>query len=397
MTTLRVLLREPPRPDRADPWALLDEAGALVREGCDPPASWPAASLREAVVAAERARLVILTLPPLPPARLPQAVAYALEDQLASGDDPPRVARGPQHADGRVVAAVASRALIDGLYGDAHGWTRIVPEAALVPPTEAWGWYASGAGGSFVRTPAGSFAASASADALPAELVVALAQARRAGASPNAVEVAFDADPAQLARFGSDTGVAFTRAPTWRWTDAGTSGSALPDWRAEAADGSREPRATLQPFRLAAGLAAAALVLHVTATLVEWASLRVDAWRTERAIVGVAAQAGVADTSSASAAVAGLVRRHADARHRAGLAAPGDALPLLGQAAPALADLPRGALKSATYTDGAWTLELAKVDAAALAAVDRGLAARGLVALQAPTATGVRMRLVAEP
>ena len=62
-----------------------------------------------------------------------------------------------------------------------------------------------------------------------------------------------------------------------------------------------------------------------------------------------------------------------------------------------LAELPRGALKSATYTDGAWTLELAKVDAAALAAVDRALAARGIAALQAPTATGVRMRLVAQP
>jgi hypothetical protein len=135
----------------------------------------------------------------------------------------------------------------------------------------------------------------------------------------------------------------------------------------------------------------------VGATVVEWAALRVDAWRTERAIVALAAQAGVPDATSTSAAVAGLVRRHADARHRAGLLAPGDALPLLGQAAPALATLPRGTLKSATYSDGAWTLELGGIDEAALAGVARSLAQRGLGVLQAPTAAGVRLRLVATP
>ena len=396
MTTLRVLLRDAPRADRAEAWALVDDAGAVVREGVDPPPSWPAAPVREAVVAVERARLVVLALPPLPPARLPQAVAYALEDQLAGGDDPPRVARGPQHADGRVLAAVASRTLIDALLRDPQ-WTRIVPEAALAPSTDGWAWYASGAGGGFVRTPAGSFTATPSTDALPAELAVALAQARRAGSLPPAVRVAFDCDPNALAVLARDTGVAFTRAAPWRWTEARASAASLPDWRADAANATREPRTSLRRWRLPVALAAAALVLHVGATLIDWAALRVDAWRTERAIIALAAQAGVADTSSTSAAVAGLVRRQADARHRAGLPAPGDAVPLLGQAAPALAGLPRGALKSATYSDGAWTLELAKVDGAALASVDRALAARGIAALQAPTATGVRMRLVAQP
>ena len=396
MTTLRVLLRDAPRADHAEPWALADDAGAVVREGHDPPASWPRADRREAVVAAERARLVVLTLPPLPPARLPQAVAYALEDQLAGGDDPPRVARGPQHADGRVVTAIASRTLVDALLRDPQ-WTRIVPEAALAPASDAWAWYASGAGGGFVRTPAGSFAATPSADAVPAELAVALAQARRAGASPAQVQVAFECAPGALAALAREAGVAFNPVPPWRWAAARATTESLPDWRTDAADGARDTQASHRPYRLAVALAAAALALHVGATLVEWLVLRVDAWRTERAIVALAAQAGVTDTSSTSAAVAGLVRRHADARHRAGLPAPGDAVPLLGQAAPALAELPRGALKSATYTDGAWTLELAKVDPAALALVDRALAARGIAALQAPTATGVRMRLVAQP
>jgi hypothetical protein len=79
------------------------------------------------------------------------------------------------------------------------------------------------------------------------------------------------------------------------------------------------------------------------------------------------------------------------------LLAPGDALPLLAQATPALADLPPGAIKSAIYGDGAWTLDLASVDATRLARVDRVLAERGVAVLQAPTQSGVRLRLTATP
>jgi hypothetical protein len=394
MTTLRVLLREPPRADRADAWALLDDAGALLRDGAGPPAAWPSADAREAVIAAERARLVVLTLPPLPASRLPQAVAYALEDQLAGGDDPPRVARGAQQADGRVVAAIAARTLVEAI--DAHRWSRIVPEAALPPLDAGWTWYASGAGGGFVRTPAGSFAASPAVDALPAELAVALAQATRAGDAPDAVRVAFDCEPARLARYAQDGGVPFTLAPPWRWTAAPLDAS-LPDWRMQPMESSTAGAGAWRLFRPAFALAAAAFVLHVGASLVEWAALRFDAARTERAIIARATAAGVPDASSTTTAVAGLVRRHADARHRVGLPAPGDALPLLGQAAPALAGLPRGALKAATYADGAWTLELARVDGAALTALDRALALRGIAVLQAPGAGGVRMRLTASP
>ena len=90
-------------------------------------------------------------------------------------------------------------------------------------------------------------------------------------------------------------------------------------------------------------------------------------------------------------------RRFADARHRAGLVAPADALPLLARAAPALAALPAGALKSATYTSGTWTFELAKLDANAQTALDRGLAAAGVASLQATTNAGTRMRATLRP
>jgi hypothetical protein len=130
---------------------------------------------------------------------------------------------------------------------------------------------------------------------------------------------------------------------------------------------------------------------------VQWAAYRIEHWRVGRATVALAQGAGSSDATTPAAAVAALVRQHADARHRAGLLAPGDALPLLAQATPALGELPPGALKSAVYGDGAWTLELASVDATRLAAIDRALADRGVAVLQADTANGVRLRLTATP
>jgi hypothetical protein len=394
VTTLRILLPDVPRADRADEWALFADDGRAVREGRDAPAAWPRAERIEAVLAAERTRIVVLTLPPMTPDRLPAAVTYALEDQLAAGGDGPRIAIGPQAADGRVTTAIAERALIEGIEA-AGSFARIVPESALDGNASGWRWRSSASGQGFVATPQGAFAVTAQGGELPPELVAALAQARRAERAPASVEVAFDVDAATRARWREATGVEFVAGPRWRWTHASAADVAnAPDWRAPVpAAPARERAVHAAWFRPALVIASVALALHVGATLVQWAALRWSAWRVERETIALAQSAGVADATSASAALAGLARRHADARHRAGLSAPGDALPLLAQAAPALASLPAAALRSATYSDRAWTLELGKVDQEALARLDRSLGDRGLIVMQAPTAAGVRMRI----
>src|SRR2546423_850546 len=132
MSLLRVLLPDAPRADRADAWAVFGLDDRALQEGRGTPAEWPRTGRVEAVLAAERVRMVDLALPPLTSERLPAAVAYALEDQVASTDDPPRVAVGAQRADGHVSVALASRALIDSIVGSGAGFARIVPEAALV-------------------------------------------------------------------------------------------------------------------------------------------------------------------------------------------------------------------------------------------------------------------------
>jgi hypothetical protein len=134
--------------------------------------------------------------------------------------------------------------------------------------------------------------------------------------------------------------------------------------------------------------------VHVTATIAEWISLRVETWRVRSALGDVARDAGITGAEDPAAAIA---RRYADARHRAGLAAPADALPLLARAAPALAALPTGTLKSATYADGRWTFELAKLDAGAAERLEQQLAGAGLTTLAATNPTSARMRVAPGP
>ncbi len=67
--------------------------------------------------------------------------------------------------------------------------------------------------------------------------------------------------------------------------------------------------------------------------------------------------------------------------------------PCLARAAPALASLPAGALRSLRYADGHVVVELQKQDAAQSARTQRELQRAGLVAIMAPTATGARIRI----
>jgi hypothetical protein len=80
-------------------------------------------------------------------------------------------------------------------------------------------------------------------------------------------------------------------------------------------------------------------------------------------------------------------RRYAQIRHDHGLSAPEDALPLLARAAPALAALPPGTVKRASYADGHWTLDLALANPAAIGDLELRMRSAGVPALVAPSPT----------
>ncbi len=408
MTTLRVLLAAEPSPSRADAWALFDDAGACLRTGCDRPGVWPAAQRQEVVLAASQVRLAVVTLPPVAPARLAAAASFALEDQLAGPQHAQHLAVSAQKPDGRVLVVIVSRALLAAItdrsasVASLASLSRIVAEPELAPTLREWRWYAGdSAGEGFVRRPDGSafpVSATDAAGALPPELSLALAQTRRGGAVPEKVRVDADVAETNFARWASETGVTFVRGTPWRWQSAP---AAAFDAAIDLRQGAFEPAPTaprgalLRLFVPAMTLAIAALVLHVAATVVLWGSLEIDGWRQARAWTALATQAGVpADAATTPAAAqAALARRYAKLRHLNGLPAPDDALPLLARAAPALRALPPGAVKSATYADGHWTLDLAHAAPAQLGDLDGRLRLIGVPALVATSASGTRVRI----
>ena len=391
---LRVFLVAAPIPDRADAWVRYTTDGRPLARGRDLPSRWPADAPVEAILAAEQVRIAALDLPPMPRNRVRQAVHYALEDQTATAADESMVAVTTSGA--HVLAAIASARLIRAIA--AHPRVeRIIPESALAPCNDGWTWCRSAAGGGLVRRADGSAFAVGDLDrvALPQELRAALAQAGRASAAPAVVHVAFPAEPARLAEWSQSSGVPFAAAPAWDWERAASETyEAAPDFLARdmPSAAARVNAGGAQSFRPALILAALALSIHVAALLGQWSWLRVADWRLSRALVEQAATARLPSATPATA-FAAIARRNAELRHRAGKNAASDAVPLLARAAPAIGELPKGVVKSATYVDAAWTIEFAKVDAEALSRVSRELRLAGVEAVSAPTAGGTRMRL----
>lgn len=402
MTTLRVLLDAAPAAERAADWALFAAGGRLVRTGRGRPSDWPARDSSEAVIAATCGRLVTLTLPPLPAQRAAAAAGYALEDQLAGAPEESHAAFGAQAADGTVRGAIVSdswmRAFIAGSQRAGIRWDHIVLESDLArPPASGWCWCArSTADAGFVVTDRGASigVGAAREDGLPAELMLAIKAAGQH--APRVVRVDIGGvGPERLAQAKAQTGVAFSAGAAWRWQDATPQAfaSAVDLTKTGADPGAPSPRSTaMRLFRPALAIAALALGIHMIATLGQWLWLGWQTHAVQRELVAIA-QAAASESAAAMPPLQAIGRRDAELRHRAGLAARDDFLPLLARAAPALATLPAGVVRSLRYADGHVVLELQKSDTAQIARVQRELQGHGLTAIAAATATGVRLRL----
>ena len=401
MTTLRVLVAAPPSANRADTWALFDAAGVCVRTGVDRPGAWPVADSLEFVVAATQVRIASVALPPMHASRVAAAAGFALDDQLAGPAGAQQLAVSRQGPDGRVRVVIIARSLLADIAASRAGIARIIAEPDLAVPLVGWRWCAAEGGDSgFVRLPDGSafpVGAPSPDGGPPPELALALAQAGRKASLPADVRVdgAF-ADPS-LAAWRRAAGVAFVHGTPWRWhaAPAAAFADAVDLQPGAASAGSASPhRFPAGIFAPALWLAGAALGLHIAATTGEWAALKYGAWREAREWTTLARSAGVAPDVAAEpvSARAALASRYAELRHANGLPAPDDGLPLLARAAPALAALPPGAVKSATYSSGHWTLDLARADAATIRDLDARMRDAGLPVLVATSPTGARLR-----
>jgi general secretion pathway protein L len=402
MTTLRVLLDTAPAAEHAADWALFAASGRLVRTGRSRPSEWPARDLTEAVIAATCGRLVTLTLPPLPAPRVAAAAGYALEDQLAGAPEDSHAAFGAQAADGTVRGAFLRNLQIELLHcvleHSEHTLGSHRPQSDLArPPASGWCWCArSSTDAGFVVTDRGASigVGAARETGLPAELVLAITAAGQH--APRVVRVDVGGiGPERLEQAKEQTGIAFSAGAPWRWLEATPQAFASAvDLAATGADaGAPSPRSTaMRLFRPALAIAALALGIHVIATLGQWAWLQWQTRAVHRELAAVA-QTAAPESAAAMPPLQAIGRRDAELRHRAGLPARDDFLPLLARSAPALATLPAGSVRSLRYADGHVVLELQKADVAQIAHVQRELQGRGLTAIAAATATGARLRL----
>ncbi len=406
LTTLRIYIEDPPEPGRDAAWALFDAAGRTSSAGRGPPSAWPAAARKQAVIAARHGRIVTLQLPPLPPGRAEAAARFALEDQLADAPDESHVALGQERGSGGLRVAVIAKSWMAAFVAASQrcglDWDRAVLESDLaLAPARTWRWCAATvAQPGFVRTQRGATLAvgPAQGEMPPPELALALAR----GGADRAQTVRVDAAGATaplLERARTVTGVEFVAGTPWRWTDATPAAFAgaidllTGRFGADAARPALDRRRLLRPALL---IAAAAIGIHVAATLGQWLWLHWETAAIDRELTALA-RASVPEFAEGAAAgttpAAALARRERDLRHRAGLVAGDDFLSLLARAAPALSGLPAQAIRSLSYADGHLLLDLQKIDAAQPSTLQGELQRAGLVAISAPTATGARLRV----
>lgn len=405
-TTLRVFVDDPPDANRDAAWGLFDAAGSLVRSGRSPPSAWPAAQRKEAVVAARHGRIVTLALPPLPPGRAEAAARFALEDQLADSTEDSHIAHSQQRAGGGVRVAIVAKPWMTAFMAASErcvlAWDRALLESDLAPsPARGWRWCAAAVSQpGFVRTNRGATIAvgPAQGDAPPSELLLALAR----GGADAAQTVRVDAEgaaPTLLLRARALSGVEFVAGTPWRWTDAAAASFAAAIDLLSGPFGRDAARPAIKLGRLlrpALWIAVIAIGIHVAATLGQWLWLRWQVANVEGEL-STLARSAVPDYAAGSAAAippaTALARRERDLKHRAGLVAADDFLPLLARAAPALSALPAGAVRSLSYADSHLLLDLQKIEPAEATRLQHEMQRASLLAISAPTATGTRLRV----
>jgi general secretion pathway protein L len=400
MAILRVHLDTVPSAAHSFDWVRVDAAGHVLESGRGPPASWPVADALDGVLDAALGRIVALTLPPLPPARMSAAARFALEDQLAGSASEHALAVGSRNADGRVRVVIVSQSWLTACAAASReaglAWRRLVLESDLAePPASGWRWCSPLlASPGFARHASGAaFAVSGNDDGLPAELALALRAESGAKSSTVRVDVPH-VPPTWFDHARTELGVDCVPGSPWRWF-----GDSAAAWR-EAVDlqapspGSAQPTPPdrLRYLRPALVIALAALVIHVVASVGQWATLRWQSASVDRELAALARTIAPGEVGDSPPNVV-IARYDAQMRHRNGKLADDDAVPLLAQAAPALISLPAGSLRSLRYADGHLVLELQKQDPTQVTALQRSLQQRGLVATGAPSPAGVRLRV----
>ena len=362
----------------------------------------PPAARTEAIVPAARMRTLYVTVPPTPPAKLSAVVRFALEDQLAGDVEAQHVVIAARRERDAIVHIIDRRWLKETLSQLAHAGirpARIAAESDLAPraPVALATWVWRDDGGFLLEASGRVTVLDQSDDALPSGLLLALRNDNThdgGEAVPARVVVRAPHElSARSAAWSRAAGVDFVIEPEWNWSDAPANALATaPNLLTADLDADRSASrapSRLRLLRLAAGWLLAALLLHAGASAAEWAMLTWRSAQVERETLQLIRNGAPALTGDP---VTAWRSYYAGARHRAGKAAPDDALPLLAEAAAGLPELPPGALRVISFEAGQLTLDFDRTAAGPIGLALPAWRSRGLSVLQAESPGGVRVR-----
>jgi general secretion pathway protein L len=384
MSLLRIYAPLGAAPSRCT-WALIDGQESIQGNGTL--AELPRGAGRvQLVIPAAHVLITRAQLPKNARRRAGAVLAFAVEEATAAEPEASEVswlgAVGEKAQAADVLAVLDKRGLahwhaaLEAAGLDAY---EVHAESLMLPVSSSeWSLAWNGAEG-FVRSGELEGAATGGGDqaAPPLSLRMMLEEAGLRGARPQAIAVyaVAPAPPPDLVAWEAALGIPFHLKGAWDWRSApAQAGISLAQERRPW----RLAPAALARLRPAAWIAGAALAIHGAALAGDWMALAAEqrALRSgmEKRFRGAFPDAVIVDPALQ------MRRQLAAARHRAGLPDGGDFGPMLEKAAVGLKELPAGGLRTVSYESGRMTLELAAIEAPALARIAERLVQAGLSA-----------------
>ena len=355
MNILRIYFSAPWRDSSSPcPWALCDESGTVLQQGCSPISDMPYAPDCIGIVAFDRVLIFTAARPPGNKRRWQAALPFIAEAHSLSEPEEIHAAAADSQEAGKIAVSVIAKPWLKQIVKATVGrpLRRLIAES-LMPALPACGWtlVMDGHNG-FLRTSPTTAIALDCGDQQTPPLALMLSIKAAASLMPSQIELRFlpTGHPAVLPAW--DLPIPLISGKTWDWTDAPIS-ETTPNLL--CGDFSPTPRlfdglSKLSPVLF---ILIAAFLIEVAGTHLEWIKLAGEKQALIQNMEHVFRNT-FGDESTLVDAPLQMQRNLAGLRHAAGVVDDADFIALLDRAAP----LPSQSVHSLTYESGRLELDI---------------------------------------
>jgi general secretion pathway protein L len=361
-------------------WALCDETGAIVQQGCSPLSDMPVTRDCIGILAADRVLTFTAPQPPGKKHRWQSALPFIAEEHSLTDPDDIHAVPSPSTEPGMITVSVTTKSwlkqILTATTAQGRPLRRLIAESFIPElPIDAWVLIWDGHTG-FLRTSGTTGCAldNGTQDTPPLALTLCLTDDKVK--KPARIELRLT-DSVQPAAFPAWTlPVPLVQGKTWSWQSAPINdtmpnllwGDYAPPLR--VFDG-------LSKLRPALFILLAAFAIEVTATHIEWLMLAQEKQALTKNIEHVF-HASFGDDSTLVDAPLQMQRNLANLRHAAGVTDDADFIPMLDTLTPSLGLLKPGTINSLNYESGKLELVLKLANASEVEATEQKLKRNGL-------------------